>query len=80
MGKLYHTNEVKDFVEKDINELVLNAVNDSELVGNALTNFLEHIRIFKKLFNEIINDMEKEDEKYEAEMEAWRAKQDGKST
>lgn len=79
MGKLYHTHEVKDVFDEKLNGMILEAANDSELTGSVLGSVIEKIRLFRKFADEIIAYMEKEDEKYEAEMAEWRAK-NGTST
>ena len=78
MGKLYHTNEVGDFLDKKLVDMITEAVNDRELTGEALSGMIEHIRLLQDFADEIIADMEKADEEYEAEMAAWRAKQEAK--
>ena len=78
MGKLYHTNEVKEVFDEKLNGMIMQAAQDEELKGSVLGGVIERIRLLRSFADEIIADMEKADEEYEAEMAAWRAKQEAK--
>lgn len=77
MGKLYHTDEVKEALDEKLNGMVMKAVHDEDLTGGALGGAIMHIRMLQKFADEFIADLVKADEEYEAEMAAWRAKRDG---
>jgi len=78
MGKLYHTDEVKEVFDKKLNDMIMAAANDETLSGDVLAKVIERIRDYRTFTEGVISYMEQEDIAYEAEMAKWRAKKEAR--
>ena len=74
MAKLYYTKDIRELVEKKIDEAGHIIVRDKEATGEQIDRWIREIRIFQKYAYEMLEEMEDADIQDDAEMAEWRAK------
>lgn len=76
MGNLYRTSEIETILAEKTENEIRSIVNDKDLTDGQVITAIHQIRAFQSYANTIIKDLKALDEKYDAEMAAWRAKQE----
>ena len=76
MSKLYHSDDIFEMIDNKLNRKAKEIVSDSNLDGEELLNAVREYRVLKTSLYSLADDLKEADEEYEAEMAAWRAKQE----
>lgn len=76
MSKLYHSDDIFEMIDNKLNRKAKEIVSDISLDGEELLNAVRAYRALKTSLYSLADDLKEADEEYEAEMAAWRAKQE----
>lgn len=77
MGKYFQTNDICEIIDKKLDRLQKEILMNTRLEGEELLKEVQGYRILQANLYSLVNDLRDEDDKYDAEMAAWRAKKDG---
>ncbi len=80
MGKYFQTNDMCDIIDKKLDRLQKEILMNTRLEGEELLKEVQGYRILQANLYSLVNDLRDEDDKYDADMAAWRAKKDGTDT
>ena len=76
MAKLYWTKDIKQLVDKKVDETGSLIIHDKEITREQAFRFIDEIRIFEKYAYEMIEEMEEADRKEEEETAEWKAQKE----
>lgn len=79
MGKYFKTEDICEIIDNKLNRIEKEIMCDSSLTGDSLLKEIEGYRLLKANLYSLVNDLRDEDDKYDADMAAWRAKQEAKN-
>ena len=77
MGKYFQTNDICEIIDKKLDRLQKEILMNTRLEGEELLKEVQGYRILQANLYSLVNDLRDEDDKYDADMAAWRAKKDG---
>ena len=80
MGKYFQTDDICEIIDKKLDRLQKEIMMNTRLEGEELLKEVHGYRILQENLYSLVNDLRDEDDAYEADMAAWRAKKDGTAT
>lgn len=80
MGKYFKTEDICEIIDKKLDRLQKGIMMNTKLEGEELLKEVQGYRILQANLYSLVNDLRDEDDKYDADMAAWRAKKDGTDT
>lgn len=79
MGKYYKTEDICEIIDNKLERIEKEIMSDSSLNGDRLLQEVADYRLLKANLYSFVNDLRDEDDKYEAEMAAWKAKREAEN-